>query len=205
MPLMRIVRDPAASLIGLLVSIALVIAACGNNDAAAPPPPTTDATVKPTMVATPEATVPATASPTVTPTLAASPQPTEERTPEATPNPTPASTSEPTEAPTATPAPTPVPTPESTPTPDMGATIEVEVSGGKPVGGVQRHRVDAGNDVTITVSGDTTDELHIHGYNLVVSFAPGQPGTITFEASIPGVFEAETHHHGDLVMELQVG
>ena len=110
-------------------------------------------------------------------------------------------------------APTPEPTPELTPepmdgaspTPDAGITIELEVAGGKPVGGVQRYRVDAGDDITIIVIGDTTDELHIHGYDLVVPFAPGQPGTTTFEANIPGIFEVETHHHGDLVMELQVG
>ena len=87
----------------------------------------------------------------------------------------------------------------------VGTTIELEVVGGKPVDGVQRFGVDAGDDVTIVVNGDTTDELHFHGYDLVVPFAPGQPGTITFEANIPGIFEVETHHHGDLVMELQVG
>ncbi len=87
----------------------------------------------------------------------------------------------------------------------VGTTIELEVAGGKPVDGVQRFRVDAGDAVTIIVNGDTTDELHIHGYDLVVPFAPGQPGTITFEANIPGIFEVETHHHGDLVIELQVG
>ncbi len=83
-------------------------------------------------------------------------------------------------------------------------TIEVEVAGGKPVNGVQRFQIDARDIVTIIVNGDTTDELHIHGYDLVVGFAPGQPGTITFEADIPGIFEAETHHNGDLVMELEV-
>ena len=76
--------------------------------------------------------------------------------------------------------------------------------GGKPVDGVQRFQIDARDIVTIVVSGDTTDELHIHGYDLVVGFAPGQPGTITFEADIPGIFEAETHQRGDLVMELEV-
>ena len=96
------------------------------------------------------------------------------------------------------------PTPEPTATADVGTTIEVEVSGGKPVDGVQRHRIEARETVTITVSGDTTDELHIHGYDLLVRFAPGQPGTITFEANIPGIFEAETHHRGDLVLELEV-
>ena len=92
--------------------------------------------------------------------------------------------------------------PPPTAVPDT--TIEVEVAGGKPVDGVQRFPIDARDIVTIIVRGDTTDELHIHGYDLVVGFAPGQPGTITFEADIPGIFEAETHHRGDLVMELEV-
>ena len=96
------------------------------------------------------------------------------------------------------------PMPEPTPTPDVGTTIEVEVAGGKPVDGVRRHQIEARETVTITVSGDTADELHIHGYDLIARFAPGQPGTITFEANIPGIFEAETHHRGDLVLELEV-
>ena len=92
------------------------------------------------------------------------------------------------------------------PTGTASATaIEVEVAGGKPADGVERHRIDVGDTVTITVIGDTTDELHIHGYDLLVKFSPGQPGSITFEAKIPGIFEVESHHRGDLVMELQVG
>ncbi|WP_419848863.1 hypothetical protein [Candidatus Poriferisocius sp.] len=91
-----------------------------------------------------------------------------------------------------------------TPTAVDNVAIEVEVAGGKPVDGVQRFQIDARDTITIIVNGDTADELHIHGYDLVVGFAPGQPGTIIFEADIPGIFEAETHHNGNLVMELEV-
>ena len=194
---MRIPGSGVSLLLSVLISLSLVMAACGNDDAS-PASPTVEATVE----ATAEATAPPTSSPTPEPTSAATSQPTADPTPESTTAPTP----EPTEVPTAapTPEPPPTPTPEPTPTPDVGTTIEVEVAGGKPVDGVQRHRIDARDSVTITVIGDTADELHIHGYNLEVSFAPGQPGTITFEANIPGIFEAETHHHGDLVMELEV-
>ncbi len=195
---MKVARSGAACLVA---AIAMVAAACGNDYASAPPPPTASATAQSTVEATLEATATNTAAPTVEPTSAPTPPPTEVPPPESTP----ATTPMPTESPTATPPPTPEPTPEPTPTPDIGTTIEVEVAGGKPVDGVQRYRVDARDSVTIIVSGDTTDELHIHGYDLVVPFAPGRPGTITFEADIPGIFEVETHHHGDLVMELQVG
>ena len=186
--------------IGLLAALSLLAAACGNDDdTTVLPSPTAEATVETTTEATPEATATMTASTTAEATVTATSQPTPEPTPESTPLTTP----DPTAAPTL--EPTPAPTPEPTPTPDAGTTIEVEVAGGKPVGGVERHRVDARESVTITVVGDTTDELHIHGYDLVVPFSPGQPGNITFEANIPGIFEVETHHHGDLVMELQVG
>ena len=200
---MTISRRGAALLVGPLAALSLLAAACGNDDNAATPPLTAEATAEPTIEATPEATAPLTAEATAEPTAAATSQPTEQPTSESTPPPTP----EPTEGPTAapTPEPTPTPTPEPTPTPDVGTTIEVEVAGGKPVDGVQRYRIDARDSVTIIVVGDTADELHIHGYDLVVGFAPGQPGSITFEANIPGIFEVETHHHGDLVMELQVG
>ena len=199
---MRIAQSGTTRLVCLLASIALVMAACGDDDTGVSSPPTAEATAAPTVEATPMATSSITASPTAEPTAATTSQPTEAPTPEPTPP-------EPTQAPSATPVPTPDPTPEPTPEPtptvDAGATIELEVAGGKPVGGVQRHRVDARESVTIIVAGDTTDELHIHGYDLVVGFSPGQPGSITFEADIPGIFEVETHHHGDLVMELQVG
>ena len=151
---MRIVRIGAACLFGLVVLIALTIAACGNDDDTAVPPPT----------AVDDA-----------PDEHDHDHGTEDQHDHAT---------------------------LVDAVPDT--TIEVEVAGGKPVEGVQRFQIDARDIVTIIVSGDTTDELHIHGYDLVVGFSPGQPGTITFEADIPGIFEAETHQRGDLVMELEV-
>ncbi len=199
---MRILRSTAAILFGLLAPIALVMAGCGNDDTGVSPPPTAEPTTAPTVEATPMATAPVTALPAAEPTAATMSSRTEAPTAEPTP-------AEPTQTPSATPIPTPDPTPEPTPEPtptaDAGTTIELEVAGGKPVDGVQRFRVDARESVTIIVVGDTADELHIHGYDLVVGFSPGQPGSITFEADIPGIFEVETHHHGDLVMELQVG
>ena len=168
---MRIARIGATCLFGLVVLIALTIAACGNDDDAAVPPPT--------------------AAPATTPETSADDSE-ETATDEAHDgHDHDHGTGDQHDHTTLVDA-----------VPDT--TIEVEVTGGKPVDGVQRFQINARDIVTIIVSGDTTDELHIHGYDLVVRFAPGQPGTITFEADIPGIFEAETHHHGDLVMELEV-
>ncbi len=82
--------------------------------------------------------------------------------------------------------------------------IGLELSDGKPVDGVQRYRVQTSDVVAVMVSGDTADEVHIHGYDIVVPFAPDEPGMWMFEADIPGTFEVETHGNGHLVMELEV-
>lgn len=50
-----------------------------------------------------------------------------------------------------------------------------------------------GQQVTITVTSDVADELHVHGYDLERELKPGEPATITFTADITGVFEVETH------------
>ncbi|MYG94642.1 MAG: hypothetical protein F4138_06610 [Acidimicrobiia bacterium] len=87
---------------------------------------------------------------------------------------------------------------------DADVAIRLQVVDGKSADGVQRYTAETGDDISIVVNGDTVDELHIHGYDIVVPFAPDQPGTTEFEASIPGTFEVETHSAGDLVMELEV-
>ncbi|WP_420638870.1 hypothetical protein [Candidatus Poriferisocius sp.] len=184
-------------MLGMLAALCLLIAACGNDDDAAVPPPT--ATSTPSTTPEPATTTPEPTS-EPSPTAAPSPEPT------AVPTPALATTLEPTPEATLAPSPEPTiqPTPEASPIATAGTTIEVELAGGKPVNGVRRVRIKARDTVTIIVNGDTTDELHIHGYDLVVPFAPGRPGILTFESDIPGIFEVESHHHGDLVMELEV-
>ena len=58
--------------------------------------------------------------------------------------------------------------------------------------------------VPLTVSGDVSDEVHLHGYDLRADVAPGQDATIEFDATIPGVFEIELEGTGALIGELQV-
>lgn len=67
-----------------------------------------------------------------------------------------------------------------------------------------RHSVSVGDEVMVIVTGDVTDEIHVHGYDLVADLVPGQPATMTFTADIPGVFEIELHDAGTLLAELEV-
>ena len=89
-----------------------------------------------------------------------------------------------------------------------GATPErvfsVAVAGGTVVGGVPRFEVSVGDLARVIVTSDVDDEVHLHVYNLVVTVDVGVPALLHLEATVPGVFEAELHHAGFRVFELQV-
>ncbi|OXM63938.1 MULTISPECIES: hypothetical protein [Amycolatopsis] len=78
------------------------------------------------------------------------------------------------------------------------------VTGGKRTSGPDRVEVAAGRTVTIEVTTDAPDELHVHGYDRTADVVAGQPAAVTFTADIPGVFEVELHHSGAALTELRV-
>jgi plastocyanin len=86
-----------------------------------------------------------------------------------------------------------------------GLRIEVEVAGGQVSGDTGRVPVTAGEQVTLVITSDVADEVHVHGYDLEAELSPGQPAEITFAATIPGVFEVELHEAGTQLLSLQVG
>src|SRR5829696_2754079 len=66
----------------------------------------------------------------------------------------------------------------------------ITVRDGKPVGGVHRIAVTKGDEVRLTVaSANTSDEVHVHGYDLKRVLAPGRPAPFRFRADIEGAFE----------------
>ena len=83
------------------------------------------------------------------------------------------------------------------------AVLVFEIVDGEPVGGVQREAVSLGDSVTVEVSGDSDDQVHVHGYDLFVDLTDGE-GTLTFDALIPGRFEIELEGSGRLIAELTV-
>ncbi len=108
----------------------------------------------------------------------------------------------------ASPAPSSTPSsgaPTSTPAVPAGQRIEVTVTGGQVSGGTGRVRVPAGELVTLVLTSDVADEVHVHGYDLTADLEPGQPSELSFAATIPGVFEVELHEAGTVLLSLQVG
>ncbi|HLM05964.1 MAG TPA: hypothetical protein VK402_12350 [Blastococcus sp.] len=86
-----------------------------------------------------------------------------------------------------------------------GQRIEVQVSGGRVTGDSGRVPVSPGAPVTVVVTSDVADTAHLHGYDLDAELSPGQPAELTFDATIPGVFELELHEASTVLLTLQVG
>lgn len=84
-----------------------------------------------------------------------------------------------------------------------GVSIDLTITDGSVEGGVRREPVRIGETVTLRVDGNTSDEVHIHGYDLHIHLDEGQ-GRLTFEALIPGVFEVELERTHTLVLQLEV-
>jgi hypothetical protein len=97
-----------------------------------------------------------------------------------------------------------VTTPPITGPASNGQTIRIRVVGGRPQGGIQRPTVKQGEHVTLVVTSDVADEIHLHGYDISADAAPGSPARLTFDAAIPGRFEIELEDRGVQIAELTV-
>ena len=81
---------------------------------------------------------------------------------------------------------------EPAPPPEPAVT-RISIKGGQVVGGAKRIEAGSGETVRIVVSSDAPDELHLHGYDITMNSAPGQPARFQFKANLEGVFELESH------------
>ena len=82
--------------------------------------------------------------------------------------------------------------------------LAVTVRGGSVVEGGSRQRATLNEAVTIRVTSDVADEVHVHGYEKKFTVAAGQTGEVTFNANIPGVFEVEFERSHKLLFTLEV-
>jgi hypothetical protein len=85
-----------------------------------------------------------------------------------------------------------------------GQRIEVTFADGTAGGDTGRVDVPVGTPVTLVITSDVADQVHVHGYDLEQELAPGQPATLQFDATIAGVFEVELHEAGTVLLRLQV-
>ncbi len=82
--------------------------------------------------------------------------------------------------------------------------LAVTVRGGSVVDGASRQRAAVGQPVTIRVTSDAADEVHVHGYNKTFEVAAGKTAETSFVANIPGVFEVEFEKSHKVLFTLEV-
>ncbi|MCE9541574.1 hypothetical protein K8R03_03380 [Candidatus Kaiserbacteria bacterium] len=70
-------------------------------------------------------------------------------------------------------------------------SFDLVVKNKKVVSGSGDIQVHEGDAVTLTVTNDTDEEVHLHGYDVMTELKAGVPGTITFTASATGRFPFE--------------
>ncbi|MDQ4009490.1 MAG: hypothetical protein M3228_02045 [Actinomycetota bacterium] len=84
-------------------------------------------------------------------------------------------------------------------------TISITVRGGQVTGEAGRVTVPLGTPVTVSVTSDVVDEIHVHGYDRKGEIpAAGSTGSVSFTANTPGVFEVELEESKLLLMQLEV-
>ena len=93
--------------------------------------------------------------------------------------------------------------PTTTTAPPSGTIIELEITGGRLEGGARREAAPLGEEVTVRVSGNSADHVHVHGYDLFLHLEDGA-GELAFVADIPGVFEIELEEAGIVLVQLEV-
>ena len=91
---------------------------------------------------------------------------------------------------------------KSPPAEEEVPTIVVE--GGKPVGGVEDLSFERGDRIRFEVESDVSDEIHVHGYDVMKDVEAGGSVTFDFPATIEGVFEAELEERKQPIAELTV-
>jgi plastocyanin len=88
--------------------------------------------------------------------------------------------------------------------PTEPAEEQIEVKGGEVVGGAAEIRVKQGEQIRFSVTSDTADEVHVHGYDVKKDLEPGKPVSFDIEAKIVGIFEVELEDAGVQIASLRV-
>lgn len=84
-----------------------------------------------------------------------------------------------------------------------GTEIVIAFEGGVPARDIWRQDVPLGDLVSVEVSGDRDEDIHIHGYDLYITPDEGD-AALEFNALIPGRFEIELEESGRLILEITV-
>ncbi|MGH3816093.1 MAG: hypothetical protein ACRDUV_27205 [Pseudonocardiaceae bacterium] len=83
-------------------------------------------------------------------------------------------------------------------------TISVTVRGAQVTGETGTVTVALGTPITVSVTSDVADQIHVHGYDRKAEILAGSTGSVSFTANAPGVFEVELEGSKLQLVQLQV-
>ncbi len=92
---------------------------------------------------------------------------------------------------------------DSSATTTKGVTT-ILIKNGEPVGGIAQLTYNKGEEVRFKVDSDVSDEVHMHGYDIMKDVKAGGSVSFDFPATIEGVFEAELEGRKEQILELTV-
>jgi heme/copper-type cytochrome/quinol oxidase subunit 2 len=87
---------------------------------------------------------------------------------------------------------------------ESGKVTTIVIKDGKPVGGIAQLTYNEGEQVRFKVDSDVSDEVHMHGYDIMKDVEAGGSVTFDFPATLEGVFEAELEDRKEQILELTV-
>lgn len=88
---------------------------------------------------------------------------------------------------------------------DAGGKVPtIVVKNGEPVGGIRDLTYNKGEKIHFVVDSDVSDEIHVHGYDIMKDVEAGGSVSFDFPASLEGVFEAELEGRKEQIIELTV-
>ncbi|GAB3434590.1 hypothetical protein GCM10027517_02840 [Phycicoccus ginsengisoli] len=61
-----------------------------------------------------------------------------------------------------------------------------------------------GETITLVVTSDHADQLHVHGFDIERQLPAGRPVSVELTGQSPGVYEVETHEPGLRLLKLAV-
>lgn len=85
-----------------------------------------------------------------------------------------------------------------------GRTLSLTISGDSVQPPPSRVELKKGERLTLRVTSDRADTLHVHGYDRELPLSAGIPATLTLTVDRTGLFEVETHESGLVLTQLVV-
>lgn len=93
--------------------------------------------------------------------------------------------------------------PSSSP-PSAPVTVAIRLTDGAASPSGEKVSVAQGQQVTLTITSDRRDEIHVHGYDVEIPVQPGKHVERSFTADQTGSFEVESHEPEFLIVVLNV-